>query len=932
MAHADPAVLLAHASFVRALARGVLGQDDLVEDAVQDTWLVALSHAPRDASRLRSWLGSIGRRRALDRRRRETARALRERAAAVPEAQPSSADLVERADVGRRMAQALLALPEPLRDALLWRYYDDLPPRVIAARLALPVESVRTRLKRGLTALRERLGSDERCRERWLPALLAWTGQAAAAAPPAAGLASATGRWLPRLVAVLGLAAGATWFAWPQPERGGESLQAPASEALRATGGEDGARGGVERGAAPALRGTAREGGPLPPNPAAPGLPGEPTTDPAAPAQGPAAVVEGDVDVVVAVSGRDDQPLAGAAVLLQRDGHADDAHTADATGRVRLRLPARATFLLAVSAPGHARQNRGPHEAQAFAGEPLEVKLQRGTHLDGRVLDAATNEPLAGALVRVRSGGTLGDTIADDGAGLVGEARSDAEGRFHVEGLPLEWVVTAWAELEGYARHPTTTIAAGDGPALALTLKLERAGTIDVLVLGADGAPAPGARVLGLVPGLEGLVAAPSPLYGSGSPASWELPSVEVLTDSGGRAALHGVPFSVPWRVRATAATRGASEERTGTLLTAEAPRAQVVLTLRRAAAFHVRPLDAHGALLAVAGRWVGERQVVPTESELATPAPLVFDGLEPGPVLIVLAPQGYLPRRLVATLAEGETRREDVRFERGASVSGRVVDGEGTPVAGRLVYGSPAGGHSRFEQCSTTDAQGRFHLSGLPEGPVSLSASDETATSADVVVTAPARDVAVVLVRRAKVSLRIRLPPGGAVPEYAFRIITGEDDGETGHGSDFEEGPIVWFADPGTQRLAYRATGYRPFERTLELAAGATLDLGEHVLDPGFTLRGRVVDSQGRPVVAARIACAASSDVAADLPVAETPLDEAVESVLSGQDGAFTLRTLPGGPAWIVISSEGFEAVRERHDASATTAPCTVRLKRSSR
>src|SRR5262249_58880487 len=65
--------LLEHAEFVRAMARGVLGADDRVEDVVQDTWLAALSRG-KPPSRLRSWLASVSRRRAWDVRRKDGTR------------------------------------------------------------------------------------------------------------------------------------------------------------------------------------------------------------------------------------------------------------------------------------------------------------------------------------------------------------------------------------------------------------------------------------------------------------------------------------------------------------------------------------------------------------------------------------------------------------------------------------------------------------------------------------------------------------------------------------------------------------------------------------------------------------------------------------------------------------------------------------------
>ena len=59
------------------------------------------------------------------------------------------------------------------RDALVLRYHDDLPPRDVARRLGVPLDTARSRLRRGLELLRTRLdaayGGDRRA---WGAALL----------------------------------------------------------------------------------------------------------------------------------------------------------------------------------------------------------------------------------------------------------------------------------------------------------------------------------------------------------------------------------------------------------------------------------------------------------------------------------------------------------------------------------------------------------------------------------------------------------------------------------------------------------------------------------------------------------------------------------------------------------------------------------------
>lgn len=53
------------------------------------------------------------------------------------------------------------ALREPYRSVIVMRHYEGLPPREIAARLGVPVKTVKTRLERGHAELRDRLGKYE---------------------------------------------------------------------------------------------------------------------------------------------------------------------------------------------------------------------------------------------------------------------------------------------------------------------------------------------------------------------------------------------------------------------------------------------------------------------------------------------------------------------------------------------------------------------------------------------------------------------------------------------------------------------------------------------------------------------------------------------------------------------------------------------------
>ena len=116
-----PELLLRHAAFVRAVARGALGGDDLVEDVVQETWLAALRGGVERARKLRPWLGSVAYRRAKDMLRRRASERRRLRGVGSPGAAPAASDAVVRAETSRRLVAAVLALEEPYRTAVLLR-------------------------------------------------------------------------------------------------------------------------------------------------------------------------------------------------------------------------------------------------------------------------------------------------------------------------------------------------------------------------------------------------------------------------------------------------------------------------------------------------------------------------------------------------------------------------------------------------------------------------------------------------------------------------------------------------------------------------------------------------------------------------------------------------------------------------------------------
>jgi len=153
----DPEALLAHGNYVRGLARELVFDAALAQDVEQETWLAALEQAPRDPAATRGWLAAIVRNMARRAWRSNTRRTARELAQAGAErVVPTPDEVLEREEQRRRLVEAVNALEEPYRSALVLRWLEGHEPAEVARRLGVPLGSAKTRLKRGLELLRAR--------------------------------------------------------------------------------------------------------------------------------------------------------------------------------------------------------------------------------------------------------------------------------------------------------------------------------------------------------------------------------------------------------------------------------------------------------------------------------------------------------------------------------------------------------------------------------------------------------------------------------------------------------------------------------------------------------------------------------------------------------------------------------------------------------
>ena len=209
--------LLRHSAFVSGLSRSLLG-DHRAEDVAQDVWVAALEGGPRNVEASKTWLGRVVRNRVVNHYRRDGMHRRYEASREPSPPPPEPSEALVREEVRQQVCAALLSLDLLYRTPLVMRFYDGLKPREIAAKLGVPVETVRTRTKRGIAKLRAAL--DDSCggRERWGAALLplAWPDGPPPVPVPAGPPPAASG-WAKALLvglACLGAAVGAILLLW----------------------------------------------------------------------------------------------------------------------------------------------------------------------------------------------------------------------------------------------------------------------------------------------------------------------------------------------------------------------------------------------------------------------------------------------------------------------------------------------------------------------------------------------------------------------------------------------------------------------------------------------------------------------------------------------------------------------------------------------
>jgi len=143
------------------------GNRELAEDIFQETWMRVLLRGSQfnGNSRFDTWLFTIARNLVIDLRRRRSMASLEEmfeasdeeRPFEVPSPEKTPFDHLATVESGQLVAEALLTLDPLHREVLVLRFHEEMSLEEISRLTRAPLSTVKSRLYRGLAALKPRV-------------------------------------------------------------------------------------------------------------------------------------------------------------------------------------------------------------------------------------------------------------------------------------------------------------------------------------------------------------------------------------------------------------------------------------------------------------------------------------------------------------------------------------------------------------------------------------------------------------------------------------------------------------------------------------------------------------------------------------------------------------------------------------------------------
>jgi RNA polymerase sigma-70 factor (ECF subfamily) len=145
-----------------AVLQRALGSSPDVDDVFQETWIrvVRSAHRYDPTQRFSAWLFAIAWNLVKDRWARRAPQADEADLAAMASTERSPEERAFANDRAERVREMVDRLPERLAQAILLRFFEELSEKEVAARLGVPVGTVKSRLHHGLRRLAEEMDEE----------------------------------------------------------------------------------------------------------------------------------------------------------------------------------------------------------------------------------------------------------------------------------------------------------------------------------------------------------------------------------------------------------------------------------------------------------------------------------------------------------------------------------------------------------------------------------------------------------------------------------------------------------------------------------------------------------------------------------------------------------------------------------------------------
>jgi hypothetical protein len=355
-----------------------------------------------------------------------------------------------------------------------------------------------------------------------------------------------------------------------------------------------------------------------------------------------------------------------------------------------------------------------------------------------------------------------------------------------------------------------------------------------------------------------------------------------------------------------------------------------LTLGVLRAATVRVRLIPPYRPGVAYPSSWL-VRGASMRATEVTEEGDFLCVEVRPGPVEAVVRAHGYFTTRVQGTAVEGEETLLIAQMLPLGSISGVVIDDVGRPVPGAEVGVWVMDSDPPWRAPGVrTDDRGRFAIPQANGEETGLVATwtDETrptrmARSVEKLrVRGPASDVRLVVVPRGWI--RVRAIGIRSESQDAWAALRRVDAPAGWNPTQLDEGVFErGDLDDGEYELLVAVPGFAWEHRFVSIERGRPIDLGDVVLQKGLHVRGRVVDSHGRPL-SARVTAAALSHISLALMRGRRTKTDA--------QGRFTLPHVPASDAIELEIEADLHSPRRVSATPGSEEEIEVRLPREAR